>query len=450
MTSTGRRTRSVNTKLKIAYNALGIEDDDISDEDYEVEDEGEEGDASSADESREEIVPKAGKPILFKAFIRNGSRELKEGKLQHLGDNIHPFVIPADLTRSMEAAITTARKEQREPDNLVPSVSQQGIVLDIVASIDPKLWKFCSRYGNASTEFYRVKAKAKSWVEDRKWLERNWSKLDSDVDFFAKETQTWGVTRETVRKRHQTLANEVISKFTNCRLRSAFATRCDKVTIPFEELVGSVCRGWLSDSSIEFCLSEIAASAGGCCVVSSLLWQIGWPATPRDQLGDYKFVVHPVNLNDSHWGIIIIQLELSGGQLHALPHMYEPLINDCYHEEMETIWNGDKQEGLRGFIDRWYKSSNPGGKMNVDPVTWVDAPQQPDSSSCGVLIVAHAHSVVAGNADLHCYNVSKTDVDVMRLRMLWLMLLRSRERRMPKVDAFTASEIDQKLQDQLK
>ncbi|POM68644.1 26S proteasome non-ATPase regulatory subunit 11 [Phytophthora palmivora] len=307
-----------------------------------------------------------------------------------------------------------------------------------------------SRYVNASTEFYRVKAKAKSWVEDRKWLERNWSKLDSDVDFFAKETQTWGVTRETVRKRHQTLANEVISKFTNCRLRSAFSTRCDKVTIPFEELVGSVCRGWLSDSSIEFCLSEIAASARGCCVVSSLLWQIGWPASPRDQLGDYKFVVHPVNLSGSHWGIIIIQLEFSGGQLHVLPHMYEPLIDDCYHEEMETIWNGDKREGLRGFIDRWHQASSPGSKMNVDPVTWVDAPQQPDNSSCGVLVVAHAHSVVAGNADLHCYNVSKTDIDVMRLRMLWLMLLGSRERRMPKVDASKAAEIDQKLQDQLK
>ncbi|KAK1947984.1 Zinc finger SWIM domain-containing protein 3 [Phytophthora citrophthora] len=106
------------------------------------------------------------------------------------------------------------------------------------------------KYGSCA-EFYRVKAKAKSWFEGRKWLEHNWSKLDSD-----------GVTRENVRKRHQSLANEVISKFTNCRLRSAFATRCDKVTIPFEELVGSVCRGWLSDSSTEFCLGVIAAFAG--------------------------------------------------------------------------------------------------------------------------------------------------------------------------------------------
>lgn len=61
-------------------------------------------------------------------------------------DNMHPFVIPVDLTRSMEAAICTARKEQREPDKLDSTVSQKGVVLDIVATIDPKLWKFC-RYG---------------------------------------------------------------------------------------------------------------------------------------------------------------------------------------------------------------------------------------------------------------------------------------------------------------
>ncbi|OWZ22597.1 26S proteasome non-ATPase regulatory protein [Phytophthora megakarya] len=64
----------------------------------------------------------------------------------------------------MEAAITTTRKEQREPDELTHSVTQQGIVLNIVATIDLKLW---NRYVNAT---YHMKAKAKSWLEDRKWL----------------------------------------------------------------------------------------------------------------------------------------------------------------------------------------------------------------------------------------------------------------------------------------
>ncbi|KAG3080699.1 hypothetical protein PI125_g20370 [Phytophthora idaei] len=57
-------------------------------------------------------------------------------------DYMHTFVIPADLTRSMQAAIKAARMEQRPPGELDDRVKRQGIALDIVASVDPKLWKF--------------------------------------------------------------------------------------------------------------------------------------------------------------------------------------------------------------------------------------------------------------------------------------------------------------------
>ncbi|ETK84865.1 hypothetical protein F441_10392, partial [Phytophthora nicotianae CJ01A1] len=55
---------------------------------------------------------------------------------------MHPFMIPVGLTRSMEAAIETARAEQKEPEALDDRIKQQGITLDLVVSIDPKLWKF--------------------------------------------------------------------------------------------------------------------------------------------------------------------------------------------------------------------------------------------------------------------------------------------------------------------
>ncbi|KAG2784190.1 hypothetical protein PC113_g24572 [Phytophthora cactorum] len=61
-------------------------------------------------------------------------------------DYMHHFVIPVDLTQSMQAAITNASSEQRKPDEVDDRVKKQGIVLDLVARIDPKLWKF-SRYG---------------------------------------------------------------------------------------------------------------------------------------------------------------------------------------------------------------------------------------------------------------------------------------------------------------
>ncbi|KAG7377017.1 hypothetical protein PHYPSEUDO_012324 [Phytophthora pseudosyringae] len=55
---------------------------------------------------------------------------------------MHNFVIPIDLTRSMQAAATTARNEQHKPDKLEGRVKKHGIVLELVVSIDTKLWKF--------------------------------------------------------------------------------------------------------------------------------------------------------------------------------------------------------------------------------------------------------------------------------------------------------------------
>lgn len=58
-------------------------------------------------------------------------------------DYKHRFVIPPDLTRSMQAAVTSTRNNSRnKPNEPDESMKKRGLVLDIVASIDPKLWKF--------------------------------------------------------------------------------------------------------------------------------------------------------------------------------------------------------------------------------------------------------------------------------------------------------------------
>ncbi|ETI39320.1 hypothetical protein F441_14877 [Phytophthora nicotianae CJ01A1] len=67
MTET-RRARSVNRQLKIAYNALGIEDDDVSNEDYELEaiseddEEEDEDEDLSCGDPNEGSTTAAGKP----------------------------------------------------------------------------------------------------------------------------------------------------------------------------------------------------------------------------------------------------------------------------------------------------------------------------------------------------------------------------------------------------
>ncbi|KAG1703860.1 hypothetical protein DVH05_006869 [Phytophthora capsici] len=73
-------------------------------------------------------------------------------------------------------------------------------------------------------------------------------------------------------------------------------------------------------------------------------------------------------------------------------------------------------------------------------LSYVDTPKK----------LLHAHSFLMGNKDLQIYNVSKNDVKVMRLRMLWVILMHSQERGMSEADTVRASQIQKKLEDELK
>ncbi|EGZ06300.1 hypothetical protein PHYSODRAFT_418207, partial [Phytophthora sojae] len=258
----------------------------------------------------------------------------------------------------MQAATTTTRKE-KQPIVLDEKAKKQGLVLDVVLTIDPKLWEFSGQYVGALTGFYAIKAKCTSWSKDRKWLEQDWRKVDSIVDLFAVETATAGLPRDAVPERHQGLANEIISKFTSSRLRTEFVTLSNKVLISFDNIVGGICRGWLNDSPVDFCLETLARSVGKCHVLSSLTWAIGWPSLPKTALAATNFIIHPVNLHADHWGLIILRLHYTAktSKLRVHVYMYEPLIDDDYHHEMEIVWTGipkDKEnegkEGLRGYV----------------------------------------------------------------------------------------------------
>lgn len=184
---------------------------------------------------------------------------------------------------------------------------------------------------------------------------------------------------------------------------------------------------------------------------------MGWPRTPKTPLSNTKFIIHPVDLKAKHWGIIIVRLHYNDvtQKLRVHVYMYEPLIDDDYHEEMETVWErlakdeDNENEGLRGFLDLWHQASVPKGKLVIDPIEWVDTAQQPDLSSCGVLVVAQAHNYITGNLQRQNYNVSKQEVKAMRLRMLWMIMCYAQERTISDSDAAKNSKIHQQLLDQL-
>ncbi|KAG7375572.1 26S proteasome non-ATPase regulatory subunit 11 [Phytophthora pseudosyringae] len=396
-------------------------------------------------------------------------------------DYTHNFVIPPDLTQSMQPAVTNTRSEKNKPGDLDESVKKQGLALEVVASIDPKMWKFSGQIVGALTGFYAVKAKGKSWFQDRKWLEQDWRKIDSDVDIFAIETNSAEISADSVRDRHQAMANEVIAKFTSSRLRTEFVTLSGGGIISFEHIAGSLCRGWLNDSPIDFCLDTIGAAVGNYIGLSSLSWALGWPRTPKSRLADIKLIVcarqiqgsparlqavrdlyvHPVNIRANHWGFIIACLKYDKAQqkLRVHTYMYEPLIDDDYHEEMETVWDGiakveggeerKEREGLRGLVERWHEELMPESLLVMDRIEWVEVSQQPDFACCGIMVVAQVHNYLTENLERQQYQVTKNDVRVMRLRMLWTIMCYSQERVMSDSDTASTSQIRQQLLDQL-
>ncbi|KAF1777514.1 Ulp1 protease family, C-terminal catalytic domain [Phytophthora cactorum] len=123
--------------------------------------------------------------------------------------------------------------------------------------------------------------------------------------------------------------------------------------------------------------------------------------------------------------------------LRAHVYMYELLIDEEYREDMGSCGRGSQRTKMTKKV-----------KKKKDFVVG-ETPQQPDSSSCGVLVVAQTYKYISGDIERQTYNVSKNDIKVMRLRMLWV-IMHSKEQMMSDSDAATATEIDKKLQVELK
>ncbi|GMF52396.1 unnamed protein product [Phytophthora fragariaefolia] len=88
--------------------------------------------------------------------------------------------------------------------------------------------------------------------------------------------------------------------------------------------------------------------------------------------------------------------------------------------------------------------------MVVDPIEWIGSPEQPDATSCGVMIVALAYNFITWKLDLQNCTIYKNDVKAMRLIMLWVIVHCSLERTLFNVDAAKVDNIHQKLQAELK
>ncbi|ETI29884.1 hypothetical protein L914_21811 [Phytophthora nicotianae] len=270
------------------------------------------------------------------------------------------------------------------------------------------------------------------------------------VELFDVATKTAGLAPDAIRIRHQELANDVISKFASSPLRTTFLTLSNTLWLGFDNITGALCRGWLNDSAVDFCLKAIVGSIKQSLMLSTLLGVVGWPTTPKTQILDTKFIAHPMNFSANHWGLITARLycDVATKMLQVKVFMYEPLIDEEYREQMIAVWEGimkhkgkdnveesEGKEGLIDFVKRWNCASASGYQITISPVEWNKTPQQPDAASCGVFVVAQAYSYLTESMRLQEHGVSKRDLSVMRLRMVWMVVYHSKERSISVYDA---------------
>lgn len=138
---------------------------------------------------------------------------------------------------------------------------------------------------------------------DQTGLDENW--LSGEL--FCVGIKTAGLAPQADRVRHKDIANEIISKFASSPLRAAFATRSNTLWLGFDNIIGALCRGWLSDCAVDFCLEAIAWSIGQTLMLSALFGVVGWPTIPKTPILETNFTVHSVNLNANHWRLIRVR-----------------------------------------------------------------------------------------------------------------------------------------------
>ncbi|EGZ30346.1 hypothetical protein PHYSODRAFT_323744 [Phytophthora sojae] len=99
---------------------------------------------------------------------------------------------------------------------------------------------------------------------------------------------------------------------------------------------------------------------------------------------------------------------------------YEPLCDPQYRATIEDTY----EETVAPFLLGGHKKTMIGVEYPVvENGVWLDAPRQPDGTSCGVMVIAQVYCMLKDNFRFTKATVSADDVAVMRLRIMWMILM---------------------------
>lgn len=306
-------------------------------------------------------------------------------------------------------------------------------------------------------DFYLAKARAKEWNEDVRWLQRDWSRADTEsVEFFGIETGNLSAS---------VLARQCVESARSTTLRTAYRALGVGPSVQLHEIAGSLGRSrMLNDAVIDIgCRLVVDTRKDDTIMFGSHFFTNGFSKTPRLRhdkkkiapLVPIKFVIAPVHL-PAHWGVFIVELDLP----HAVAiHAYESQNDPDHRQAMQTMC----KESLIPFLRLWHQKYEKqrvkermeysqadyeeaykaqaidGGRADAEwtpvhlpptmqsfpsaRINWITQPVQCDGTSCGIMVLAMVYSIVRGSRLFPATDqVSRECVSTLRLRLLWMLL----------------------------
>lgn len=102
------------------------------------------------------------------------------------------------------------------------------------------------------------------------------------------------------------------------------------------------------------------------------------------------------------------------------PYYYEPLCSSTFHAVMESTYI----DVLVPFMKAWHDNTMPHMEYPVEEEgVWLDAPKQPDGTSCGVMVIAQVYAMLKDSFQFSNTAPTADDIAVMRLRIMWMILM---------------------------
>ncbi|ETO69745.1 hypothetical protein F444_13727 [Phytophthora nicotianae P1976] len=333
------------------------------------------------------------------------------------------FVIPKSLVIKLKAVIQAERNKRPKSKYFNTEGEDTDSNNEAIVAYFPGVTpRFTSEAVFKMAEFYNVVKKCSAWRADMEWLQTTkWSEISANPELFKVETDSDDLYLTSAGGKHQELANEVMEQLEGACLNSTFRLSSGEGTVKVDTLVGMLARDrMLSDVIINFSVRCICEALGDCYALDSFSPTMGCPKPPQTRISTFHYLVLPLHLSNIHWGVVVVAIAYKRDVPCFTPYYYEPMCGSSYSDAMELAYTST----VLPFLKMWHDQTMPHEDYPVESSKiWIKSPKQPDGTSCGVLTIAQIYSLLKDSLQFSQGCVTKEDISVMRLRIMWMIVM---------------------------